>query len=298
VGIVALTFLDYLFNSNQALNFRSSLRRVFGWFVFACVFDGLLYSMCLRWGLASHARQVSLEFAAGYLTELALSVDNLFVFVLVFRFFGVSKLYQQHVLSLGILGAIFFRGLFILLGTVVMGFRAVVIAFGAFLIFTGLQLLFSRDDSGEIQDNSLLRLLKRFLPVKDDAEPGRFFQREDGKLWVTPLFLCLCFLEMTDVIFAFDSVPAVFGLTHEPMIVFTSNIFAIMSLRSLYFMVAEAMQLFRFLQWGLGVLLIFVGCKMALFRDSISIGVSLAAILIILGTAIALSVWLPQPKEG
>jgi tellurite resistance protein TerC len=179
-----------------------------------------------------------------------------------------------------------------------MGFRAVVIAFGAFLIFTGLQLLFSRDDSGEIQDNSLLRLLKRFLPVKDDAEPGRFFQREDGKLWVTPLFLCLCFLEMTDVIFAFDSVPAVFGLTHEPMIVFTSNIFAIMSLRSLYFMVAEAMQLFRFLQWGLGVLLIFVGCKMALFRDSISIGVSLAAILIILGTAIALSVWLPQPKEG
>jgi tellurite resistance protein TerC len=291
-AIVVLTFVVYVSRSQQSLDFKSSLRRVCGWVAVAILFDVFLYVVCQRAGYVRQARSVALEFAAGYLTELALSVDNLFVFVLVFRFFGVDKIHQQQVLFLGIIGAILFRGLFILLGTALMGFHWVVAAFGAFLIFTGAQLLRPKHESEDVQDNWLLRLLKRWLPLKEEAATGKLFVRSGGQTFATPLFLCLCFLEVSDVIFAFDSVPAVFGLTREPMIVFTSNIFAILGLRSLYFIVAEAMDLFRFLQYGLGVLLIFVGAKMAFFPDVISIGMSLLVILSILMVSIGLSVWI------
>ncbi|MEY4489470.1 MAG: hypothetical protein RIQ79_1978 [Verrucomicrobiota bacterium] len=183
---------------------------------------------------AKLADQSTLEFLTGFVVEKALSVDNIFIFVVVFSYFAIPAKYQHRVLFYGILGALFFRIVFISVGAALMQFHGVILLFGAFLILTGIKILFAPEKPLEPEKNPLIRLLKKIVPVTAKLEGDKFFLRKTGILHATPLFICLCFLELTDIVFAVDSVPAIFAITKEPLIVFTSNIFAILGLRALF----------------------------------------------------------------
>ncbi len=208
------------------------------------------------------ARTVGLQFLTGYIIERALAIDNIFVFVVIFKFFGVPGIYQHRVLFYGIIGALVFRILFIAAGAALMQFHWVVVAFGVLLLFTGVKLLFTDDEPVDPAHNKLLAFLSRTLPVTRGLEGQKFLLRRDGRTWVTPLFVALLFIELMDIVFALDSVPAIFAITREPLIVFTSNILAILGLRVMYFLLASIVHKFRFLKYGLGLVLIFVGLKM------------------------------------
>ena len=213
------------------------------------------------------AQRVGWEFLAGYIVEKSLSVDNIFIFVMVFGYFAIPAIYQHRVLFYGIIGALIFRAIFIALGSILMQFHWVIWIFGGFLILTGVKMMFAPDKELDPEKNLLLRLFRRFVPVTNELHDAKFFIKKDGRRWATPLFVALLFLEATDVIFAVDSVPAIFALTKEPLLVFTSNIFAILGLRSLYFMLAGAVDKFHLLKYGLATVLIFVGAKMAFLND-------------------------------
>jgi tellurite resistance protein TerC len=208
------------------------------------------------------AVQTALEFLAGYVVEYTLSVDNMFVFVVIFSFFRVPALLQHRVLFYGILGALMFRGLFIALGSVLLSYHWVVVLFGAMLIVTGFKMLGSHSAETDPGRNPLVRLTRRLLPVTEDFQGKHFFTRIGGRLHATPLFLTLVAIEVSDIVFAIDSVPAIFALTQEPLIVFTSNVFAILGLRSLYFVLAAAVVQFTLLRFGLAGVLMFIGLKM------------------------------------
>ncbi len=213
------------------------------------------------------SRQVGLEFLTGYVVEKALAVDNIFVFIIVFSYFGIPSQYQHRVLFYGILGALLFRAIFIALGSILMTWHAVVIIFGVFLIFTGLKMLFTPEKPTDPEKNPILRLTRKLIPVTKTLEGDRFFIRKNGVLHATPLFLALIFLEFSDIIFAIDSVPAIFAITKEPFIVFTSNIFAILGLRSMFFLLANVMHKFHYLKHGLAFILMFVGLKMVWLNE-------------------------------
>ncbi len=240
------------------------------------------------------AETTAIEFLTGYVVEKALAVDNIFVFVAVFSYFAIPPRYQHRVLFYGILGALIFRALFISLGSVLMQFHWVVIFFGILLIATGIKILVLPEKPLDPDANPLVRLFRRFVPVTPALHGDRFWVHVDGRLLVTPLFVALLFIEFTDIIFAVDSVPAIFALTNEPFIVFTSNIFAILGLRAMFFMLASAMKSFVFLKYGLGVILIFVGLKMVwlneLFDGKFPIGWSLGIIATILALSILVSI--------
>lgn len=236
------------------------------------------------------AKQVGLEFLTGYVVEKSLSVDNIFVFVVVFSFFGIPAIYQHRVLFYGIIGALVFRAIFIALGSVLLQYKLVVYLFGGILILTGIKMMFAPEREIHPEKNPLIRLFKRFMPVSASLDGQKFFTTINGVRHATPLFIALLFLELTDIIFAVDSVPAIFALTREPLIVFTSNVFAILGLRSLYFMLAGAVERFTLLKYGLAIVLVFVGLKMVwlndLFGGKFPIGISLG----IIGGVIALSI--------
>jgi len=213
------------------------------------------------------SKQVGLEFLTGYVVEKALAVDNIFVFIVIFSYFGIPTKYQHRILFYGILGALIFRGIFIAIGSVLMTWHAVVVIFGVLLLFTGLKMLFTSDKEMDPEKNPALRLIRRFMPVTTTIEGPEFFVRKNGVLMATPLFLCLMFLEFSDVIFAVDSIPAIFAITKEPFIVFTSNIFAILGLRSMYFLLANVMHKFHYLKHGLAFVLMFVGLKMVWLNE-------------------------------
>ncbi len=244
------------------------------------------------------AWQTALEFLAGYLVEYSLSVDNIFVFVLVLSYFAVPSAYQHRVLFYGILGALGFRALFIALGSVLLRFHWMVWLFGAFLIFTGLKMMFAPEKGLEPEKNPIVRLFRKRVPIAPTFHGPRFFVRLNGTLHATPLFIALLFVEVTDIIFAVDSVPAIYALTDEPLIVFTSNVFAILGLRSLYFLLAGAVDRFHLLKYGLALVLIFVGLKMAWLNDwyggKFPIGISLGIIGALLGASVFLSLLLPK----
>jgi len=229
------------------------------WSALALSFNALVW----RW-LGGRA---AIEFLTGYLVEWSLSMDNVFVFAVVFAYFGVPLKYQYRVLFWGILGAVLMRLTFVLVGAeLVERFKWILWVFGGFLVYTGVQLA-RGDDSHDPGDNLVVRLFRRFIPVADHSEGDRFFLRENGRLVATPLFLVLLVVESTDVLFAVDSVPAIFGVVDQEadyfeFIVFTSNVFAILGLRALYFLLAGVMDLFRFLSYGLAAVLVFVGGKM------------------------------------
>lgn len=250
------------------------------------------------------ALQTALEFLAGYVVEYSLSVDNIFVFVVVLGYFAVPARYQHRVLFFGILGALLFRGIFIALGAFLLRFEWVVWLFGAFLVVTGARMMLGGGaEPVEPHERFIIRKFRQYMPVTSDFHGQRFFTREPGRLHATPLLVALLFLEMTDIVFAVDSVPAIFGLTKEPFVVFTSNIFAILGLRNLYFLLAGAVDKFHYLKYGLGIVLLFVGLKMTLLNwlwdGHFPIVASLAIIVGTIAASIAASfLFPPKPQEG
>jgi len=248
------------------------------------------------------AKQVGLEFLTGYVVEKSLSVDNIFVFVVVFSFFGIPALYQHRVLFYGIIGALVFRAIFIALGSVLLQYKLVVYLFGGILILTGIKMMFAPEREIHPEKNPLIRLFKRFMPVSASLDGQKFFTTINGVRHATPLFIALLFLELTDIIFAVDSVPAIFALTREPLIVFTSNVFAILGLRSLYFMLAGAVERFTLLKYGLAIVLVFVGLKMVwlndLFGGKFPIGISLGIIGGVIALSIIVSLFRTRKKSG
>jgi tellurite resistance protein TerC len=249
---------------------------------------------------AAVAWRTALEFLAGYVVEYSLSVDNIFVFVFVMGYFAVPTQYQHRVLFFGILGALVFRAIFIGLGALLLQFEWVLWIFGAFLVYTGFKMMFSGDDGPvEPHERAVIRWFRRRVPVTKEFRGQKFFVKEaDGRRHATPLFIALIFLEMTDIVFAVDSVPAIFGLTHEPLVVFTSNIFAILGLRNLYFLLAGAVDKFHMLKYGLGIVLMFVGLKMTVlnrvFGGHFPIQWSLAIIIGVIALSIVGSLMFPK----
>lgn len=239
------------------------------------------------------ANDKALEFLTGYLIELSLSVDNIFVFIMLFGFFAVPKEYQRRVLVYGVLGAIVMRAGMILAGAwLVHQFHGVLYLFGAFLVITGIKMLIFAEAEADLDKNPILNWLRRHLRVTDGYEGERFTVVRDGVRWFTPLFLVLVLIETTDVIFAVDSIPAIFAVTTDPFIVFTSNIFAILGLRSLYFLLADLHGRFHLLKYGLALVLVFVGVKM-LIADlyKVPIGLALGIVAIILLSSVAASLY-------
>ena len=235
--------------------------------------------------------QPGVEFLTGYLIEKSLSVDNIFVIALLFAYFKVPDQYQHRVLFWGILGALVMRAAFILAGAALLErFHWIIYLFGAFLVLTGIKMAFAPEHGLEPEKNPVVRLVRRLMPVTSDFRGSSFFVREGGRLAATPLFLVLVMVEFTDLVFAVDSIPAIFAVTRDPFLVYTSNVFAILGLRSLYFLLAGVMHKFEYLKLGLAAILVFVGAKMALV-DWVKIpsGISLGVIAAILAVAVAAS---------
>ncbi len=252
---------------------------------------------------AAAAKRTALEFLAGYVVEYSLSIDNIFVFVVIMGYFAVPKHLQHRVLFFGILGALVFRAIFIGLGSWLLRLQWIEILFGIFLVITGIRVMLANEGGDkDPSDNALVRFFRRFVPVTENHVEGHFFVKHLGRTHATPLFITLLTLEMTDIVFAVDSVPAIFALTREPLIVFTSNIFAILGLRNLYFMLAGAVDKFHLLKYGLGIILVFVGAKMVglneLFGGHFPISWSLGIIVGVLAAAIAASLLFPKRTEG
>lgn len=244
--------------------------------------------------------QKGMEFLTGYLIEKSLSVDNIFIFALIFGYFAVPQEYQHRVLFWGILGALVMRAAFIAAGAaLIASFHWVIYVFGGFLILTGIKMAFTPDKGLEPEKNPVVRLVRRLLPVTRDYRGQRFVVRENGALAVTPLFLVLALVETTDLIFAVDSIPAIFAVTTDPFIVYTSNVFAILGLRSLYFLLAGVMAKFEYLKLGLAAILVFVGTKMAIVDlYKIPSPVSLGVVAGILALAIAASLLRARRREA
>jgi tellurite resistance protein TerC len=245
--------------------------------------------------------QAGMEFLTGYLIEKALSVDNIFVFVLLFSYFGVPALYQHRVLFWGVLGALVMRGAMIGAGALLIErFHWIIYVFGAFLVFTGIRMALARQEQVHVEANPLIRLVRRFVPITAEYRGQRFFVREEvgGRLrtFATPLFLVLVAVETTDLIFAVDSIPAIFAVTRDPFIVYSSNVFAILGLRALYFLLAGVMHRFHYLKLGLSVVLAFVGTKM-LLADVYKVPVTASLVVIAAVLAISVAASLLFPKQ-
>jgi tellurite resistance protein TerC len=271
------------------------------WVSLALLFNGLFYYYTIDKFGADAGTRLSLEFLTGYIIEKSLSVDNIFVFVMVFGYFAIPPKYQHRVLFYGIIGALVFRAIFIAMGSYLMQFHWVIYLFGAFLIITGIKMMLAPDKEVDPEKNFIIRIFKRFVPVTSKLEGQKFFIRKESRIYATPLFMALLFLELTDIIFAVDSVPAIFALTNEPMIVFTSNIFAILGLRAMYFMLAGAVEKFHLLKYGLAVVLVFVGLKMVWLNDAFGgkfpITWSLGIIVGVIGISVFVSLLFAKPEK-
>jgi len=312
-AVLAFLALDLgvLHREARRVSFPEAVTWCAAWVVLALLFNFALYAYGL-WRFPRDPRltalpgfdhetaawQLALEFFVGYLVEYSLSVDNIFVFVLVLRYFRIPAEYQHRVLFYGIVGALVFRAIFISLGSVLMQFHWIVWVFGLFLIFTGIKMAVTAGEGTDPARNMLIRILRRLMPVTPEFHGQRFLVRKDKRLWLTPLSVALVCLEATDIVFAIDSVPAVFALTREPFVVFSSNIFAILGLRSMYFMLGGAVERFHLLRYGLAAVLVFVGVKMVWLDDwfggKFPIGVSLSIIASALLLSVVLSLLYPR----
>ncbi|MEW6335922.1 MAG: TerC family protein [Acidobacteriota bacterium] len=254
------------------------------WIALALVFNAGIY----LW----KGQEPALQFLAGYLIEKSLSVDNIFVFVLIFGFFAVPAPYQHRVLFWGIIGALLMRGAFIAAGAALLAkFHWIIYVFGAFLVVTGIKMALVRSDGIHPEKNPLVRLARKLIPVTGEYHGQNFVVRKDGRWWATPLLLVLLVVESTDLVFAVDSIPAIFAITSDPFIVYTSNVFAILGLRSLYFLLGGVVEKFHYLKLGLSVVLAFVGVKMLLTDVAkVPIGVSLGVIAAVIGVSIVVSI--------
>lgn len=267
------------------------------WWTAVWVVLALLFNLGV-WHYAGS--QKALEFFTGYLIEKSLSVDNVFVFALLFSYFAVPPVYQHKVLFWGILGALIMRAIMIALGAaLITKFAWIIYVFGAFLILTGIKMIVKREEEIHPERNPVVRWFKKLMPVTPEYRGDKFFVRENGVRMATPLFVVLLLVEFTDLIFAVDSIPAIFAVTKDPFIVYTSNVFAILGLRSLYFALAGVMDKFHYLKIGLGVVLTFVGVKMILAHTAWKIDtlVSLGVIVLILATSVVMSLVKPPAKK-
>ena len=294
VFVLAMLAVDLeLFHKRaHEIRFKEAAIWSLTWIALALLFNVGIYS----W----RGSQAALQFLTGYLLEKSLSVDNLFVFLLIFSYFKVPSTYQHTALFWGILGALILRALFIVSGIALLNkFHWVIYLFGAFLIFTGIKLAFEKDKEVEPEKNFALRLFRRFMPVTDRYEGSKLFVRKSGQLFGTPLFVVLLVIETTDILFAVDSIPAVLAVTRDTFIVYTSNVFAILGLRALYFVLAGIMRLFHHLHYGLAVVLSFVGLKMLLSEIyPIPIGLSLGVIASVLAFSVIASLIWPRKEQS
>ena len=301
-GLFNLFIVLLLVFDLSVLNRKShevSLKEALGWSAFwialALLFGGGV------WYFGGHGK--ALEFFTGYVIEYSLSVDNIFVFILIFGYFSVNPVHRHKVLFWGILGALVMRGLMILVGvSLIHRFEWIIYIFGAFLIFTGIRMLFQNEDNKvDPSKNILVRLLRKIMPVTDDYHGGNFFVKMDGRRFATPLLIVLLVIETTDLIFATDSIPAILAISRDPFIVYTSNVFAILGLRALYFAVAGVIDLFCYLRYVLSVILAFVGIKMLLSHTVYKIPTGWALLIIVgllAGAIIASLLWpLEEKKE-
>jgi tellurite resistance protein TerC len=316
-GVLVLLALDLGVFHREAheVSFREAATWSVVWVSLALAFNYGLYHFALwrfpqdprllalpGFDAVAAAKETALEFLTGFVVEKSLSVDNIFVFVLIFKFFALPAKYQHRVLFFGILGALIFRAVFIVLGSALLQFHWVVWVFGLFLVASGLKIMFAPEKGIDPEKNPIIRLFRRFVPVTPALHGQRFFVRLNGDLHATPLFVTLLFVEVTDIIFAVDSVPAIYALTGEPLIVFVSNVFAILGLRALYFLLAGMMDRFYMLKYGLAVVLMFVGLKIAwlneLYNGKFPIAISLGIIAAVIAASVIASLLFPKVREA
>src|SRR5471030_480825 len=300
--VLLMLVLDlFVFGGNKAHKVSVKEAAIWSlvWVGMALIFNGGLWWYLNGTAGPEIANQKALEFFSGYLIEKALSLDNVFVFLLIFGAFQIPVQYQRRVLIYGVFGAIVMRAVMILAGAwVVSEFSWVLYLFGAFLLITGMRMLVAADAEPEVGNNPVLRFARRHLRVAEGDHGERFTVSKGGLLYVTPLFLVLILIEVTDLVFAVDSIPAIFAITTDPFIVFTSNLFAILGLRAMYFLLAGVAERFSMLKYGLAVILIFIGIKMLLLDVfHIPVGVSLGVIATILIVTLLINTWVNRRND-
>jgi tellurite resistance protein TerC len=294
--VLASLFVDFVVLKKQGahdIDLKEALNWSLIWIALSFLFNGLFWwAIKDTTGSVELANTKSLEFLTGYLIEKSLAVDNIFVFLLIFTYFAVPSAFQKRVLMIGIIGAIVLRTIMILVGGwLLQQFHWILYVFGAFLILTGVKMWWAAGQEPSLDDNPALKLLRRLLPVSKNYDGEKFWTIENGQKIATPLFMVICLIALTDVIFAVDSIPAIFAITSDPFIVLTSNVFAILGLRAMYFLLAAVASKFHLLNYGLAVILVFIGTKMCLIDVfKIPVGISLGVVVAILTITMLLSV--------
>ncbi len=302
VIVLASLFIDFVVlrkQGSQDIGVKEALNWSLVWIALSFLFNGLFWwAIKDTTGSTDLANTKSLEFLTGYLIEKSLAVDNIFVFLLIFTYFAVPSHFQKRVLMIGIIGAIVLRTVMILVGGWLLAeFHWILYLFGAFLVLTGLKMWWAAGKEPNLDDNPALKLLRKLIPVSKDYDGENFWTLENGKKVATPLFMVICLIALTDVIFAVDSIPAIFAITNDPFIVLTSNVFAILGLRAMYFLLASVASKFHLLNYGLAVILIFIGTKMCLIDIyKIPVHVSLGVVVAILAITMLLSVRTAKPE--
>jgi tellurite resistance protein TerC len=304
VIVLAALFVDFVMLRKQGaheVGFKEALNWSIVWVLVSFAFNGLFWwAIKDSTGSIEQANTRSLEFLTGYLIEKSLAVDNIFVFLMIFTYFSVPAAFQKRVLMIGIIGAIVLRTIMILVGGWLLAqFHWILYVFGAFLILTGVKMWMAAGQEQTLDENPALKLLRKLIPVSQNYDGEKFFTLENGKKIATPLFMVICLVALTDVIFAVDSIPAIFAITSDPFIVLTSNVFAILGLRAMYFLLAAVANKFHLLSYGLAVILVFIGTKMVLIDVfKIPVLVSLAVVVGILAITMWLSVRTAQRDTG
>ena len=305
VAIVAVSlFVDFVVLKKQGahdIGMKEALNWSLIWVALSFVFNALFWwAVRDSTGSTSVANEKSLEFLTGYLIEKSLAVDNICVFLMIFTYFAVPSAFQKRVLMIGIIGAIVLRSVMILVGGwLLQEFHWVLYVFGLFLVLTGIKMWWAAGKEPDLNDNPALKLLRRVLPVSQGFDGEKFFTLENGKKIATPLFMVICLVALTDVIFAVDSIPAIFAITSDPFIVLTSNVFAILGLRAMYFLLAAVAGKFHLLNYGLAAILVFIGVKMCLVDlYKIPVWASLGVVVGVLAFTMVLSVRTAPEKTG
>jgi tellurite resistance protein TerC len=302
--VLAALFVDFVVLRKQgahAVGVKEAFNWSLIWIALSFVFNGLLWWAVFETsGSHALAHEKSLEFLTGYLIEKSLAVDNIFVFLMIFTYFAVPPAYQKRVLMIGIIGAIVLRTVMILAGSWLLAqFHWVLYVFGAFLVLTGLKMWWAAGKEGSLEGNPALRLLRRVMPVSQGFDGEKFWTVENGKRIATPLLMVVALVGLTDVIFAVDSIPAIFAITQDPFIVLTSNVFAILGLRAMFFLLQAVAHRFHLLNYGLAVILVFIGTKMMLIDVyKIPVTVSLAVVVGILAVTMLWSVRTSSRQPG
>ncbi len=300
--VIAALFIDFVVLNKQGaheVGIKEAINWSIIWVTLSFVFNGLFWwAVKDTTGDAALANTKALEFLTGYLIEKSLAVDNIFVFLMIFTYFAVPAGYQKRVLMIGIIGAIVLRTIMILVGGwLLQQFHWILYVFGAFLILTGVKMWWAAGKEQSLDNNPALKLLRKILPVSKNYDGEKFWTVENGKKIATPLFMVICLVALTDVIFAVDSIPAIFAITDDPFIVLTSNVFAILGLRAMYFLLAAVANKFHLLTYGLAVILVFIGTKMMLI-DIFKIPVVIS-LLVVVGVLAVTMIWSVRttPKE-